>query len=81
MNSLPTRAIFGVGTAVVAAVAVAAPGALPVVSGSIAALAVVIAAAVAMATQSGRLREDRSLVYRPVYVRRHDVQRRVRSDD
>ena len=34
---------------------------------------------VAFAAQSRRLREAERLVYRPVYVRRHDVQRRVMS--
>ena len=78
MNPLPTQAILGAGTAVVAAVLAATSGAVPLALGLISAAVV---ACVAFAAQSARLRGEERLVYRPVYVRRHDVQRRVSSDD
>ena len=78
MNSLPTQAILGAGTAVLAAVLATMLGSIPLALGLISAA---IVACVAFAAQSERLQGEDRLVYRPVYVRRHDVQRRVRSDD
>lgn len=78
MNSLPTQAILGAGTVVVSAVLAAALGSVPLALGLISAA---IVAYVAFAAQSERLHGEERLVYRPVYVRRHDVQRRVSSDD
>lgn len=78
MNSLPTQAVLGAGTAVLAAVLAATLGSVPFALGLITA---VVVAYVAFAAQSERLRGEERLVYRPVYVRRHDVQRRVSSDD
>lgn len=81
MNSLPTRAILGIGTAVLAAVAAAAFGFAPLAIALLSAAAAGALACVAFAAQSQRLGDAERLVYRPVYVRRHDVQRRVISDD
>ena len=78
MNSLPTQAILGAGTAVLAAVLATMLGSIPLALGLISAA---IVACVAFAAHSERLQGEDRLVYRPVYVRRHDVQRRVRSDD
>ena len=79
MNALSIRALVGVAGAVVATIGVLSVAPVSVLS----ALVPVIVAAglglVAFAAQSRRLREAERLVYRPVYVRRHDVQRRVIS--
>ena len=80
MNSLPTQAILGAGTALLAAL-VAASGSFPLAAGFVSAAVTAGLAGVAFAAQSRRLRDETRLVYRPVYVRRHDVQRRVRSED
>ena len=79
MNALSIRALVGVAGAGVATIGVLSVAPVSVLS----ALVPVIVAAglglVAFAAQSRRLREAERLVYRPVYVRRHDVQRRVMS--
>lgn len=79
MKSLATQAILG---AALLTVAVAATlGAIPL-AGLLVSVAMAAAVAfVAFVAQSQRLRDEERLVYRPVYVRRQDVQRRVRSDD
>ena len=81
MNSLPTRAILGAGTAVVAALAVTASGLPSAALGFACAVLAMAFAVVAVATQLERLRQERHLVYRPVYARRQIARRRVRSDD
>lgn len=81
MNSLSTRALVGAGAAALALVGALSVAALPLVAGLVSAAIVVGAAVfVAFAAQSQRLRDEERLVYRPVYVRRQNVQRRVRSD-
>ncbi|WP_237477806.1 hypothetical protein [Lichenibacterium dinghuense] len=77
MNSLPTQAVLGAGTAVLAAVTVAL-GSAPL---AVALISALVVARVAFVAQSGRFRDEERLVYRPVYARRQSVQRRVRSDD
>lgn len=77
MNSLPTQAILGAGTAALAAVVVAL-GSAPL---AVALISALVLAGVAFAAQSGRFRDEERLVYRPVYVRRHGARHRVRSDD
>lgn len=81
MNSFPTQAILGAGAVIVAAVAVVLSGSLSLAIGLISTAVMSALAAVAFSTQSARLRDERRLVYRPVYVRRHDMRQRVRSDD
>ena len=81
MNSLPTQTILGAGTAVVAAVAAVAFGSVPLAVCLVSAASMAALASVAFAAQSECLREEERLVYRPVYVRCDDVQRRVMSDD
>ncbi len=80
MNSLSTRALVGVGAAIVALAGALSVASLPVATGLVSSVLVVVLAFVAFAAQSRRLRDEQRLVYRPVYVRRH-VQRRVMSDD
>ena len=79
MNSLPTQAILGAAAAVLTAVTAATLGAFPLAIGVAAVMAALTY--VAFAAQSERLRDEQRLVYRPVYARRHGVQRPVRSDD
>lgn len=81
MNSLPTQAILGAGTTVLVTVVAATIGSLPLAIGLVSASAAAALAHVAFAAQSRRLRDEERLVYRPVYVRSHDVRRRVMSDD
>ena len=80
MNSLSTRALVGVGAAIVALAGALSVASLPVATGLVSSVLVVVLAFVAFAAQSRRLHDEQHLVYRPVYVRRH-VQRRVMSDD
>lgn len=77
MNSLSTRAVMGAAAAL-AFIGLVTTGSSPV-SAMVVSMALAIVALVAFATQSIRLRDEERLVYRPVYVRRHNVQRRVRS--
>ena len=77
MNALSVRALAAAGAAALAVIVALSGAAAPVLAGL--ALAAVIGL-VAFAAQSRALRDERRLVYRPVYVRRHDVQRRVMSD-
>ena len=79
MNALSIRALAGVAGAVLAAVGAASVAPLPVLSAALPAVLAAGLGLVAFAAQSRRLREAERLVYRPVYVRRHDVQRRVMS--
>ena len=81
MNSFPKQAILGAGAAIVAAVALVLSGSFPLAIGLISAALMAGLATVACSTQSARLRDEQRLVYRPVYVRRHDMRQRVRSDD
>ena len=81
MNSLATQAILGAGAAILTAVVAATLGAIPLAGVFVSAAVMAAVAHVAFVAQSRRLRAEERLVYRPVYVRRHDVQRRVRSDD
>jgi uncharacterized membrane protein len=81
MNSLPTQAILGAGTAVLAAIVAATLGTLPLAVGLVSAAVMAAVAYVAFMAQSQRFRDEERLVYRPVYVRRQGVQHRVRSDD
>lgn len=81
MNSPSIRALVGAAAAVLAtilALSVALPSLAVLVSATV---AVAAGAFVAFSAQARRLRDEDRLVYRPVYVRRHDVQRRVMSDD
>ena len=80
MNSLPTQAILCVGAAIVTGL-VATFGSVPAAIGLACASIMAVLASVAFAAQAEHLRDRERLVYRPVYVRRHDVQRRVISDD
>ena len=81
MNSPSTRALLGAAAALMASVGVLSI-ALQSLAGAVSAVAVMaVGAFVAFAAQSRRLRDGERLVYRPVYVRRHDVQRRVTSDE
>ena len=80
MKSLPTQAILGAGVAALAATVAATAGAVPLAVALVAA-AVAAVLHVTFVAQSRRLRDEERLVYRPVYVRRHDVQRRIRADD
>ncbi len=79
MNSLATQAVLG--AALLAAALATALGVVPLAGLLVSAATMAGVAYVAFAAQSRRLRDEDRLVYRPVYVRRHDVQRRVRSDD
>ena len=79
MNSLATQAILG--AALLTAALATALGAVPLAGLLVSAAVMAAVAHVAFVAQSRRLRAEERLVYRPVYVRRHDVQRRVRSDD
>ena len=81
MNSLSTQAILGAVTVALAVFVAATFGGSPLAVGFVATAAVAGLACVASAAQSRRLGDEERLVYRPVYVRRHDAQRRVRSDD
>ena len=80
MNSLSTRATMGIAAAL-ALVGVLSVASLPVLAGLVSAAIVSGLALVACAAQVRRLREEERLVYRPVYVRRQDVRRRVASYD
>ena len=81
MKSLPTQAIFGAGVAALAATIAATAVAVPLAVALVVAAAVAAVLHVTFVAQSRRLRDEERLVYRPVYVRRHDVQRRIRADD
>ena len=78
MKSLPTQAILGAVAAALMVVVGAMAGATSLV---VVLVTVAAVAHVAFVAQSRPLRDEERLVYRPVYVRRHDVQRRVRTDD
>ncbi len=81
MKSPSTPALLGVAAALMVSLGVVSI-ALPSLAGILSAVVVMAAGGlVAFAAQSRRLRDDKRLVYRPVYVRRHDVQRRVTSDE
>ncbi len=79
MNALATQAILG--AAILTAVLATTLGAIPFAVVLVSAAVMAAVAHVAFVAQSRRLRDEGRLVYRPVYVRSHDVQRRVRSDD
>lgn len=80
MNALSIRSIAGAGAAALAAVVALSAVAVPAPMGLVSAALVAGLGLVAFAAQSRRLRETERLVYQPVYVRRHPVQRRVMSD-
>ena len=81
MKSPSTRALLGAATALMVSVGVLSI-AMPSLAGVISAIMVMAAGGlVAFAAQSRRLRDEERLVYRPVYVRRHDVQRRGTTDE
>ena len=81
MKSPSTRALLGAAAALMVSVGVLSI-AMPSLAGVISAIMVMTAGGlVAFAAQSRRLRDEERLVYRPVYVRRHDVQRRVTTDE
>lgn len=78
MNALSVRALAAAGAAALAMVVALSAATAPVIVSALgAALALGL---VAFAAQSRPLRDDQRLVYRPVYVRRQDVQHRVMSD-
>lgn len=81
MNSLSTQASMGIAAAALALVGALSVASMPILAGLVSAAIVVGLALVAFAAQARRLRDEERLVYRPVYVRRQDVQRRVISDD
>ena len=81
MKSPSTRALLGAAAALMVSLGVLSI-ALPSLAGVVSAIVVMAAGGlVAFAAQSRRLRDEERLVYRPVYVRRHGVQRRVTSDE
>ncbi len=80
MISLSTRASLAAAAAVLAVVAISALS--PMIAVALAGSSIAAGlACVAFAAQSRRLQDEQRLVYRPVYVRRHDVQRRVTFRD
>ena len=82
MNSPSTKVLAIAGAAALVLVDVVSAVALPHGLGAALALSTTaVAGFVAFAAQSGRLRDERRLVYRPVYVRHQSVRHRVPSDD
>ena len=81
MKSPSTWALAGAAAALLDTVGLSSIG-FPSLAGLVSTVSVIsVGALVAFAAQSRRLRDEERLVDRPVYVRRHDVQRRVRSDE
>lgn len=81
MNDLSRRAALGVGAAMLVGVCAVAFEPSAVGIGFAATLLAAAAALVAFVAQSRALRDEARLVYRPVYVRRHDVRQRVSFRD
>ena len=80
MNALSIRALVGAGVAAVAMAGLVSVASLPLLLAAVSAALVAGLGLVAFVAQSRRLNDAERLVYRPVYVRRYDVQRRVMSD-
>ncbi|RYB03307.1 hypothetical protein D3272_17995 [Lichenibacterium ramalinae] len=80
MNALSIRALVGAGVAAVAMAGLVSVASLPLLLAAVSAALVAGLGLVAFVAQSRRLNDAERLVYRPVYVRRHDIQRRVMSD-
>jgi len=72
---------MGIAAAALALVGALSVASMPILAGLVSAAIVACLAFVAFAAQAQRLRDEEHLVYRPVYVRRHDAPRRIVSDD